>query len=57
MKKKLSCLIFAILLIGLIESITVCFFLISHKLPEQASIVAFIILFLILGFFCSTNEK
>ena len=60
MKKKLSCLIFTILLIGFSESIMIYFFLLSHKLTQQVSIVAFIILFIMWGFILyrdTPNEK
>jgi hypothetical protein len=50
MKKKLSFLIFTILLIGFSESIMIYFFLLSHRLIQQVSIVAFIILFIMWGF-------
>jgi hypothetical protein len=50
MKKKLSFLIFTILLIGFTEALMIYFFLLSHRLTQQVSIVAFIILFIMWGF-------
>ena len=60
MKKKLSFLIFTILLIGFIESVMIYFFLLAHQLTQQVSIVAFIILFIMWGFILyrdTPNEK